>query len=240
MHDPAAITAQLTANLNGIRQRILAACQRVSRAESEVRLVAVTKYAAWPWVESLALQHSDFGENRPQQLAERQPLLPQIRWHLIGQLQRNKVRMAVQHAQMIHSVDSLKLLEAIADAACRENCRPELLLQVNASFEAAKSGFHPDALPELWPQVLQAARGLPIVGLMTMAAETDNPEETRPTFRQLRLLRDALQNRPDTIAAGVQLHELSMGMSGDFEPAIEEGATLVRLGTAVFQNLERD
>jgi pyridoxal phosphate enzyme (YggS family) len=238
MLEPEAITAQLIANLRGIQQRIFNACLRSSRDQTAVHLVAVTKYAAWPWVESLAPLHSDCGENRPQQLAERQPLLPQIRWHLIGQLQRNKVRLAVRHASVIHSIDSLKLLEAVVDAARREQCCPRLLLQVNASLESAKSGFHPQELPELWSQILRIASGLPLCGLMTMAAETANPEEARPTFRQLRLLRDALQNRTDTATAGVQLQELSMGMSGDFEVAIEEGATLIRLGTAVFCNLE--
>ncbi|MFM7039841.1 MAG: YggS family pyridoxal phosphate-dependent enzyme [Planctomycetaceae bacterium] len=238
MLEPDAITAQLITNLRGIQQRILNACLRSSRDQAAVHLIAVTKYAAWPWVESLAGLHSEFGENRPQQLSERQPLLPQIHWHLIGQLQRNKVRLAVRHASMIHSVDSLRLLEAVADAAHREQRCPRLLLQVNASLEAAKSGFHPDELPELWPQVLQIASGLPLVGLMTMAAETVNSEEARPAFHRLRLLRDALQNRADSEAAKVQLLELSMGMSGDFEVAIEEGATLIRLGTAVFCNLE--
>lgn len=238
MTDPDAITAQLITNLRVIQQRILTACLRSSRDQTAVRLVAVTKYAAWPWVESLAGLHSDFGENRPQQLSERQPLLPQIHWHLIGQLQRNKVRLAVRHAAVIHSIDSLKLLEAVADAARREERCPRLLLQVNASLEAAKSGFHPEELPELWPQVLQIASGLPLVGLMTMAAETANPEDARPAFSQLRLLRDTLQDRTETAAAKVQLQELSMGMSGDFEVAIEEGATLIRLGTAVFSGLE--
>ncbi|MFM8475306.1 MAG: YggS family pyridoxal phosphate-dependent enzyme [Planctomycetaceae bacterium] len=236
----AAITAQLTANLDGIRQRISAACRRSGRDDSAVRLIAVTKYAAWPWVELLGRLHGDCGENRPQQLAERAALLSGVRWHLIGQLQRNKVRLAVRHSHMIHSVDSLRLLEAIGEAAVRENRCPQLLLQVNASEEASKSGFRPEELMEDWPGLLQAARGLPLAGLMTMAAETANPEEARPVFRRLRLLRDALQNRPETAAAGVQLGQLSMGMSGDFEPAIEEGATLVRLGTAVFRDLVAD
>jgi pyridoxal phosphate enzyme (YggS family) len=237
---PAAITAQLTANLDVIRQRIGVACRRSGRDDSAVQLVAVTKYAAWPWVDLLGRLHGDCGENRPQQLAERAPLLPDVRWHLIGQLQRNKVRLAVRHSYMIHSVDSMRLLEAIAEAARRENRCPRLLLQVNASLEASKSGFHPEELVEVWPGLLQVSRGLPLAGLMTMAAETANPEEARPVFRELRLLRDALQNRPETAAAGVQLGQLSMGMSGDFEPAIEEGATLVRLGTAVFRDLVVD
>jgi hypothetical protein len=240
MQSSAAITALLTTNLEGIRERIGVACRRAGRDPAAVQLVAVTKYAALRWVELLAPLHTDCGENRPQQLAERQPMLPQLRWHLIGQLQRNKVRLAVRHAHMIHSVDSLKLLEAIAEAAVREQRCPELLLQVNASREASKSGFSPEELEEVWPRLLEAGRGLPIAGLMTMAAETDNIEEARPAFRELRRLRDVLQARPETAVSGVQLVELSMGMSGDFEAAIEEGATLVRLGTAVFRGLSAE
>ncbi|MFM7058276.1 MAG: YggS family pyridoxal phosphate-dependent enzyme [Planctomycetota bacterium] len=240
MPAPATITAQLTANLDDIRQRMSAACQRCGRDPSSVQLVAVTKYAAFQWVELLAALHGECGENRPQQLAERQPRLPQVHWHLIGQLQRNKVRLAVRHSSLIHSVDSLKLLEAIADAAAREQRCPGLLLQVNASLESSKSGFLPEELVEIWPRLLGVAGGLPIAGLMTMAAETDRAEEARPVFRQLRHLRDVLQGRPETVVAGLELRELSMGMSGDFEPAIEEGATLVRLGTAVFRGLSGD
>ena len=238
MDTASAIAAKLTENLGAIHQRMLSACSRAKRAVSDVQLIAVTKYAPLPAVESIAVIHQVCGENRPQQLAERHELLPQVHWHLIGQLQRNKARLAVRHARMIHSVDSLKLLEAITEAAQRENRCPALLLQVNASRESAKSGFDPDQLPELWPQILQTAPPHAIEGLMTMAAETDDPESARPTFRLLRQLRETLQQREDTLAAGIRLTHLSMGMSGDFEIAIEEGATLVRIGSAVFQGIE--
>lgn len=195
MDTAAAIAAGLTQNLGVIHQRMQSACSRVKRAISDVQLIAVTKYAAMPAVEAIAAMHHVCGENRPQQLAERHELLPQIHWHLIGQLQRNKARVAVRHATMIHSVDSLKLLSAITDAAQHEQRCPTLLLQVNASGEAAKSGFDPNQLPELWPQILQAAPPEAIGGLMTMAAETDDPESTRPTFRLLSKLRDSLQQR---------------------------------------------
>ena len=120
------IADTLQANLDAIRSEIAAACLRSSRDPSNVRLVAVTKYAEWPWVQELSRLHTTFGENRPQQLAERQPLLPHVEWHLIGQLQRNKVRPALLHAAMIHSVDSVRLLERIAlrrIALVRVNCR---------------------------------------------------------------------------------------------------------------------
>ena len=228
----------LQKNLASIQQQISDACQRSGRRPDDVQIIAVTKYADWSWVQDLSQLHTVFGENRPQQLAERQVLLPQIRWHLIGQLQRNKVRLALQHAAMIHSVDSLRLLEAISSAADPQSVPPSILLQVNMSGEATKSGFAPVELPEIWPDVLRLCSGLQLCGLMTMAAESDTPESARPTFRSLRLLRDSLQNRDDTRAAGISLAELSMGMSGDFVPAVEEGATLVRIGSRLFEGLQ--
>ena len=234
----AAIAATLADNVRTINQRINAACRRANRDSSDVQLIAVTKYAPLPAVKAIADFHPVCGENRPQQLAERHELLPHVQWHLIGQLQRNKVRLAVKHAHLIHSVDSLKLLESIADAVKRENRCPKLLLQVNASRETAKSGFDPDQLPDLWLQILNAAPPQSICGLMTMAAETSEPESARPTFQLLRQLRDNLQLRPETTATNTQLRHLSMGMSGDFEVAVEEGATLVRVGSAVFHGID--
>ena len=234
--DPQTLTALLQANLNDVHHQIHDACHRSNRNPADVQLVAVTKYAPLEAVHALAQLHQTCGENRPQQLAERQSLLPQLHWHLIGQLQRNKARLAVRHASMIHSVDSPKLLEAVADAAQREQRCPPLLLQVNASRETAKSGFDPDQLPDLWPQLLNLAPNLPIVGLMTMAAETSHPESTRPTFQLLRELRNTLQNHPASKHHNTLLPHLSMGMSGDFHIAIEEGATLVRIGSALFKD----
>jgi len=228
----------LQKNLSDIQQQILEACQRSGRPAEKVQIIAVTKYADWSWVQDLSQLHPAFGENRPQQLAERQVLLPQIHWHLIGQLQRNKVRLALHHAAMIHSVDSLRLLEAVCAAATQESTPPSILLQVNMSGEASKSGFAPAELPAIWPEVLRLCSGLRLCGLMTMAAESDTPESARPTFQSLRLLRDLLQKRDDTNAAGLTLSELSMGMSGDFVPAVEEGATLVRIGSRLFEGLQ--
>ena len=230
----------LQKNLASIQQQISDACQRSGRTPEDVQIIAVTKYADWSWVQDLSQLHNVFGENRPQQLAERQVLLPQIHWHLIGQLQRNKVRLTLHHAAMIHSVDSLRLLEAIcaAAAADQESTPPSILLQVNMSGEASKSGFAPAELPAIWPDVLRLCCGLRLCGLMTMAAECDTPESARPTFQGLRLLRDSLQNRDDTRDAGITLTELSMGMSGDFVPAVEEGATLVRIGSRLFEGLQ--
>jgi hypothetical protein len=136
-----AVREQLSQNLNAILDEMHSACQRSGRDKSSVRLVAVTKYAEWPWVQELRSLYQTFGENRPQQLADRQEMLPEVEWHLIGQLQRNKVRLALQHATLIHSIDSLKLLERIEETASSMNKDAQVLLQVNASGEASKSGF---------------------------------------------------------------------------------------------------
>ena len=230
-------TEILSRNLQAISSEIRSACVRVGRDPALVRLVAVTKYAEWPWVLELSHLHQTFGENRPQQLVERQPRLSHVEWHLIGQLQRNKVRTAVMHSAMIHSVDSLRLLERIADIATELNVHPQLLLQVNLSGETSKSGFTAEELWNQWPSVLKFTERVRLNGLMTMAAESENPEDARPVFRSLRELRDRVISRDDSRAAGLTLPELSMGMSGDFVPAIEEGATLIRIGSRIFSGL---
>jgi pyridoxal phosphate enzyme (YggS family) len=178
-----------------------------------------------------------FGENRPQQLAERQQLLPDVEWHLIGQLQRNKVKLALQHASLIHSVDSVRLLERIAVVAQELNQIPRILIQVNLSREESKSGFDAATIRAEWNDVVSFADRVHIEGFMTMAAEADDPDAARPVFRELRELRDELRDLPASKAKGLTLSELSMGMSGDFIPAIEEGATLVRIGSRLFEGL---
>ena len=229
---------KLSQNIKTIRDEIRSACVRAGRNESSVSLVAVTKYAEWSWVQELRSLHQTFGENRPQQLADRQTILPDAEWHLIGQLQQNKVRLALQHATLIHSVDSLKLLERIEKTAASINRDAHVLLQVNASGETTKSGFTPEEIINEWPAVMAICARTHVNGLMTMAAESENAEHARPTFRKLRQLRDQLAAREDSKKAGMQLPELSMGMSGDFIPAIEEGATLVRIGSRLFHGLE--
>ncbi|MCA9012687.1 MAG: YggS family pyridoxal phosphate-dependent enzyme, partial [Planctomycetaceae bacterium] len=225
------IQDQLTQNLKEIRDQIRLACDRARRPAADVRLIAVTKYAEWPWVEALSSLHEMFGENRPQQLAERQALLPSAEWHLIGQLQRNKVKLALQHASVIHSIDSLPLLQRVAHVAAELHIQPRVLIQANMSQESAKSGFSAEELRRQWPQIVRLHGAVKIAGLMTMAAESDDPENARPTFRSLRVLRDELLNTEASREANLTLHELSMGMSGDFIPAIEEGATMVRIGS---------
>ncbi|MDA1232484.1 MAG: YggS family pyridoxal phosphate-dependent enzyme [Planctomycetota bacterium] len=228
---------QLLQNLSQIRAQIQAACDRAERTADEVRLIAVTKYAEWPWVESLSVLHEAFGENRPQQLAERQTLLPDIEWHLIGQLQRNKVKQALQHATVIHSIDSLRLLQRVAHVAREMQLRPQVLIEVNLSQESSKSGFSVDELRRTWSEIADHSTGVQLDGFMTMAAESADPEDARPTFRLLRVLRDELRQTVASRNAGLELRELSMGMSGDFVPAIEEGATMVRIGSRIFAGL---
>jgi len=219
-------------NLERILQRVEQACTRSHRDPDDVVLVAVTKYAEWDWVKELARHHHVLGEARPQQLADRSPLLPSATWHLIGQLQRNKARLALDYADTIHSVDSLKLLNRLHVLGQETDRRPELLLQVNVTREAAKAGFVPDELRTSWPEIVdRIAEGANVTGLMTMGKLGDSPEETRRTFRQLAELRDEL----NADSSGEPLTELSMGMTNDFEVAVEEGATLIRVGRAIFE-----
>lgn len=208
------------------------AADRSGRNPADVRLVAVTKYASLEAVRALVELGVDaLGESRPQQFAQRVAELDApVNWHFIGTLQRNKVRLVLPHAALIHSVDSLRLLERVNQVAIELGLAPRLLLEVNISGEKSKHGFTPTALEHDWDQLVRSHPGQ-IVGLMTMAPASDDPEQTRPCFRGLRDLRDRLARR----SRQIELSELSMGMSGDFEVAIEEGATLIRVGSALFE-----
>ena len=228
----------LQRNLEDVREHIQHACEHAGRSADDVHLVAVTKYADWEWVQALSNLHGICGENRPQQLADRQPQLSDIEWHLIGQLQRNKVRLALRHASLIHSVDSLKLLSRIETVAKDEVIRPAILLQVNVSEEESKSGFTVSELTEGWQSICKQSHAVDIRGLMTMAPASESPEDARPFFRRLRELRDELHQQTPSKNSNVLLTELSMGMSGDFQVAVEEGATLVRIGSRLFQGLK--
>ena len=219
-------------NYATVRRRIEAACERANREPSSVQLVAVTKYAPMDAVRELvALGQRALGESRPQQLLERATLLDasSVSWHLIGHLQRNKARKLLPVASLVHSIDSLRLLAAIDRLAEELSLRPRVLLEVNVSGEASKHGFSPDELRSAWKEVA-AVNHLEIAGLMTMAPYSEDPEAARPVFRKLRKFRDELAS-----AGPLILPELSMGMSGDFEVAIEEGATIVRVGSSLFE-----
>jgi len=225
------IASQIAENLQAVRQRIADACACCDRSVSDVRLVAVTKYAEPAWVRALLdLGMQDLGESRPQQLVQRaEEFSEPIRWHLIGHLQRNKVRPILPLVTMIHAVDSFRLLRRIEMLAEELQLRPRVLLEVNISGEAAKQGFDPEELRTGWAAV-DECKQVQVDGLMTMAVRGETPEAARPMFRGLRNLRDRLADDERPLA------ELSMGMSGDFETAVEEGATLVRIGSGLFEH----
>ena len=230
------VASRILENFKSVMDRGAAAYARAEGKHLVPRMVAVTKYAAVEWVRELVnLGQTTLGESRPQQLVERAGQLgPEIEWHLIGTLQRNKVRAVLPHVSLIHSVDSLKLLERIDAVATELGLKPRVLLQVNVSGEASKQGFGPDDLLENWITIA-ARQHVTIAGLMTMAPLVDDPELARPTFVGLRQLRDELRRRT---ADPALLPELSMGMSNDFEIAIEEGTTLYRIGSLLFEGLE--
>jgi pyridoxal phosphate enzyme (YggS family) len=230
----------LASRLAALEQRLEAACRRAGRARDEVTLVAVTKTVS-PAIAALmpALGVLDLGESRPQELWRKAEALgaAPVRWHLIGHLQRNKIERTLPLVCCIHSVDSLRLLEAL-ERAC-PSCRPagshlDVFLEVNASREANKHGFAPEEVAGLGPALLPL-KHLRVVGLMTMAAYEEDPERCRPTFAAVHQLRDRLR---EAVGSVHPLHHLSMGMSNDFEVAIEEGATLVRLGTVLFEGMD--
>jgi pyridoxal phosphate enzyme (YggS family) len=221
----------IRANVTAVQQRIADAATRSNRTADDVKLVAVTKYAEDEWVECLSTIHPIFGENRPQQLATRvEQFDAGIEWHLIGQLQRNKVRPTLPLCHTIHSVDSSRLLDRIELLADELQLQPRVLLEINVSGEATKAGFEPTKV-RADIEKLSSLKQTQVVGLMTMAPAGD-AESTRSFFAQLRELAIELRT-----ATGLPLPELSMGMSGDFEVAIEEGATIVRVGSRLFDGL---
>ena len=220
----------LAANLNAVHQRITAACERAGRDPASVTLLAVSKGQSRQAIQELAnLGQTLFGENRVQEARIKIGQCPNnLRWHLIGHLQSNKCRDAVHFFSMIQSVDSLALAQEIDAWAGKSAKTMPILLEVNVAGEATKFGFRPEQLlAEL--ATINALRKIEIHGLMTMAPWTPEPEKVRPIFRQLR----ELKQRCDDIL-GAPLPVLSMGMTGDFDIAIEEGATLIRIGTALF------
>lgn len=222
---------QLAANLTALQQQMSAACVRAGRAAGDVQLIAVTKYAELDWVRGLYdLGLRDFGESRPQQLVERARQFPtDVCWHLIGHLQRNKVALVLPHTVLMHSIDSLRLARQISTDAGKLGPSADILIEVNIAGEESKDGFAPDDLRSAWPELV-ALPHVQIRGLMGMAPVVPQPEDARPYFAALRQLRDELQAQPRSPS----LPELSMGMSGDFESGILEGATCVRIGSSLF------
>ncbi len=211
-------------NLRLVRERIAAACERAGRSPDEVTVVGVSKtFPASLVVEAVQAGLQDVGENRVQEAAAKIPQVLEAgvrpRWHLVGHLQTNKVKTALGLFDIIHSVDSLRLAESIS---CRTDGPIPVLLEVNVAGEATKFGFRPEEVAGALERIA-ALPGLEVQGLMTVAPIVPDPELVRPVFRRLRQLRDALG-----------LQHLSMGMTDDFEVAVEEGATIVRIGRAIF------
>jgi pyridoxal phosphate enzyme (YggS family) len=224
------IRALLQQRLDAVEARIAAACARSGRERDAVTLVAVTKTVAASVAAMLPeLGVCDLGENRPQELWRKAALVSGVRWHLVGHLQRNKIERTLPLCRLLHSVDSVRLLDAL-EAASQS---VEILLEVNVSGEESKMGFAPDAVLGLAPRLAEL-RTVRVRGLMTMAPFEADAERCRPVFVGLRELRERLQA---AVGATPALPELSMGMTNDYEVAVEEGATLIRIGTALFEGL---
>lgn len=222
----------ISANLAEIRKRITAACKRSGRNPQQVRLIAISKVKPASDIDTAyAAGQQLFGESYVQEFRDKYPeVQAPVEWHFVGGLQSNKVKYLRGKVAMIHSVDRLSLAEEIDRQWQKINATCDILLQVNIGEEEQKSGCHPEQLTQLVRDVA-ALQQLRIRGLMCLPPHSDDPEQVRPYFRRMRKLADqitALQ------LPGVSMTELSMGMSGDFEVAVEEGATLVRVGTAIF------
>ena len=219
--------------LSRVRRRIESAAQRASRSPQDIILVAVSKTVSAERVrEAAGLGQLVFGENRVQELALKAAALADlaVEWHLIGHLQSNKAKKAIGACGWIQSIDSLELLKKVDAAAADVGVRRTILLQVDLAHEATKYGANRSALADLARAAVDS-RALDLAGLMTVPPIPDTPEHSRPWFRQLRTLRDEL------VAAGIPaetMRHLSMGMSDDFEVAVEEGATIVRVGSSIF------
>jgi PLP dependent protein len=229
--------SRLARNLAEVRRRIAVAAQRGGRMGEDVLLVAVTKYVDAPVARALVeLGCSALGESRPQSLWQKAESLRDIpvHWHLIGHLQRNKIRRTVPWVRLLHSVDSTRLLDALQEEALRTRRRIPVLLEVNIASEPEKTGFTIPQVSAL-PERLGEWSRLEFQGMMAMSGRSGDLDEARCDFQRLRALRDTLQPRcPEEVA----LRHLSMGMSADYEVAIEEGATIVRVGSALFEGID--
>lgn len=217
--------------LADVRGKIAAACARAGRDPAEVEIVAVTKtHGAEVVKEAWEAGLTIVGENKVQEAAWKKPAsVMGPSWHLIGHLQGNKVRPALELFDVIHSVDSVKLVDRLQSVAEETGASPRILLEVNVSGEKSKTGMPVGEVDAAVRRLMEACPRLTLEGFMTMAPFSENPEDARPFFRALRELRDATERK-----FGIVLPRLSMGMSGDYEVAVEEGATWVRLGTVLF------
>lgn len=218
----------LADNYNIIMENVNAAAKRSGRDPREVQLIAVTKYVGIPEIkEAVKLGIQDFGENRVQEAAEKVEKFPDLNWHFIGHLQSNKAKDVLPCYSLIHSLDRLSLAKSLQRCGERFDLTVHVFVQVNTSGEASKFGIAPEDLPGFLDK-LRAFERLQVRGLMTMAPFYDDPEAVRPFFRELRRLRDQYSG------TDYNLEHLSMGMTNDYTVAIEEGATIIRVGSALF------
>jgi len=224
--------SQVSDNLKRVRDKIAHAASRAGRNPENIQLVAVSKTVEAKRIrEAIEAGATLFGENYIQEAREKiKELGHEVRWDFIGHLQRNKVNHAVDLFEMIHSVDRVSLAREINSVAAKKNKKTRILVQVNISGEEAKSGINPGGVTSLVSEIASMSNLL-LEGLMTMPPYFDDPERARPYFTALRELRNKIIAEN---SGGIRLKELSMGMSGDFEVAIEEGSTAVRIGTAIF------
>jgi len=222
--------ADIEQQLHEIRDRISAACSRSRRDPAEVNLIAVSK--TFPEADirtAVELGQVLFGESRLQEAAPKVEALPQhLEWHFIGRVQKNKVRKILPLFETVHAVDSMKLAAYMDDVAKDLDLRPNIFLQVNQAGEESKGGFSPDSLLEALPEISEL-KHIEVVGLMSIPPAVENPEDSRHWFAGLRELSSEIRQK-----SGLKLPYLSMGMSGDFEVAVEEGATHVRVGSSIF------
>lgn len=232
---------RLKENLHHVQQRIADAAKKSGRAPDEITLVGVTKYVDAEVTRTFVEAGCKvLGESRPQKLWEKADALSDldIQWHLIGHLQRNKVKQSLGYVSLIHSIDSLRLLNAVEKAARQQGVIAQVLLEVNVSGEDAKHGFslaqEGNAIKEVLPSIAEM-KSVKVEGLMAMAGLNGGLDDARHEFGQLRELRDQLVAHG--LPSNVALNELSMGMSNDYEIAIEEGATIVRVGSALFDGV---
>lgn len=219
-------------NLITVQNKVNDACERAGRKTDEVTLIAVSKTKPVPMLlEAYNAGAREFGENKVQEIMDKYDKLPQdINWHLIGHLQRNKVKYIIDKVKMIHSVDSMRLAEEISKEAVKKSVHMDILLEVNVAGEESKFGFScEEAAKEV--ENIAALPGITVQGLMTIAPFVENPEDNREVFHKLKKLSvDIASKNIDNVF----MRDLSMGMTGDYEVAIEEGATLVRVGTGIF------
>ena len=222
--------AEIAENLNRVREQIAQSAAKAGRAADDIELVAITKtHDAERVREAVDSGQQLFGESRVQEARAKIPELPSaLRWHFVGHLQKNKIRHALSLFELFHSVDSLALGQEMNRIANEEGMHPRALLEVNVAGEGSKFGFKPETVRAEMESLLALPR-LTIEGLMIIPPLTEEAEVSRPFFVQLRELRDALEKEFD-----LKLPQLSMGMTNDFMVAVEEGATLVRVGTAIF------